>query len=194
VAVGVVLVRHGETAWSREGRHTGRTDIPLEPAGRWHAELIGARLRHLPFSMVLTSPLKRARETCELAGFADQAVPDPDLMEWDYGDYEGRRTEDIREERPDWELFRDGCPRGESFDDVAARVRRVIARVEGAPGDVALFAHGHLLRTLAACWVEMGPPLGTVLSLAPGAISILGHERETHVILLWNDGSHLEAT
>jgi broad specificity phosphatase PhoE len=179
----LVLVRHGETAWSRAGRHTGRTDVPLLDEGRRQAELIGNRLRSFSFVEVRTSPLRRARETCAAAGFADRAAIDDDLMEWDYGEYEGHRTVEIREERPGWNLFTDGCPGGETFADVAAR----------ADGVVGLFAHGHLLRTLTARWLAMGPELAGSLVLSPAAISILGGDRGAPVLLLWNDLSHLDA-
>jgi broad specificity phosphatase PhoE len=189
----LLLVRHGETAWSRAGRHTGRTDVPLLDEGRRQAEQLGTRLRAFSFVEVRSSPLRRARETCAAAGFADQAVLDDDLMEWDYGDYEGRRRVDIREERPGWNVFTDGCPHGETFADVAARAERVLGRVAAADGDVALFAHGHLLRTLTARWLGMGPELATALFLSPAAISILGRDRGVPVLLLWNDVSHVEA-
>jgi len=187
----VVLVRHGETAWSRAGRHTGRTDLPLLDEGIRQAEAVGVRLRAFAFAHVSCSPLTRARETCAHAGLMEHAVIDPDLMEWDYGAYEGRRTLDIREERPDWDLMSDGVPNGETFDEVAARVERVIA---GFPpeGDVALFAHGHVLRVLAARWLELGPPVSRALLLSPCTISILGRDRGVPVVALWNDAGHLE--
>jgi broad specificity phosphatase PhoE len=193
-AMRVVLVRHGETAWSRAGRHTGRTDIPLLDEGRHQAELLGARLRRISFAAVRSSPLARARETCALAGLADQAVIDADLAEWDYGEYEGRRSADIRAEQPGWNLFVDGCPGGETFADVAARAGRVIERIAPVDGDVALFAHGHLLRTLAARWLGFGPELATAMLLAPATVSILGRERESPVLALWNDVGHAEAS
>jgi probable phosphoglycerate mutase len=190
----LVLVRHGETAWSRSGRHTGRTDLPLLATGHRHAELLAARLRPLSFSMVRTSPLARARETCALAGFGEQMILDDDLMEWDYGAYEGRTTDEIHAERPGWNLFRDGCPHGEAFPDVSARVERVIERVVGVDGDTAIFAHGHLLRTFAARWLGMGSEVAAALALSPATVSMLGHERDTPVISLWNDDGHLEET
>jgi probable phosphoglycerate mutase len=190
----LVLVRHGETAWSRSGRHTGLTDLPLLETGHRHAELLAARLQALSFSMVRTSPLARARETCALAGFGDRMILDADLVEWDYGAYEGRTTDEIREGRPGWNLFEDGCPEGETFADVSGRVEGVIERVSGAEGDVALFAHGHVLRTLAARWLRMGPEVAGVLLLSPATVSILAHEREVPVIALWNDDGHLEDT
>jgi probable phosphoglycerate mutase len=190
----LVLVRHGETAWSRSGQHTGRTDLPLLETGRRHAELLRDRLQPLSFSMVRTSPLARARETCAVAGYGDRMILDADLVEWDYGAYEGRTTDEIRDGRPGWNLFMDGCPDGESFADVSARVERVIERVSSADGDVAVFAHGHLLRTLAARWLGMGPEVGNVLLLSPATVSILAHERDVPVIALWNDDGHLEET
>jgi broad specificity phosphatase PhoE len=181
-----VLVRHGETEWSRTGRHTGRTDLPLTDAGRRNAEVLRASLSARPFALVLTSPLSRAVETCRLAGLGDSAETREELLEWDYGDYEGLTTAEIRERRPDWNLWRDGCPGGESPDDVAARVDRVIAEVRRADGDVALFAHGHVLRVLAARWIELGPEGGARLVLATATLSVLGWERETAAVRLWN--------
>jgi probable phosphoglycerate mutase len=193
VAMRVVLVRHGETAWSRAGKHTGRTDIPLLDEGRHQAEQLGARLRSFSFAAVWSSPLSRARDTCALAGFADQARLDDDLLEWDYGAYEGRRSADIVAERPGWNLFFDGCPDGEVFIDVVRRVDRVIDRVGSVDGDVALFAHGHLLRTLGARWLQMGPELATALLLSPASVSILRRDRNAPVAALWNDARQLEA-
>ena len=190
----VVLVRHGETAWSRAGKHTGRTDVPLLDEGRHQAEHLGVRLRSFSFAAVWSSPLSRARDTCALAGFADQAVLDDDLLEWNYGAYEGRRSADIVAERPGWNLFMDGCPDGEVFVDVARRVDRVIARVGSVNGDVALFAHGHLLRTLGARWLQMGPEVAAALLLSPASVSILGRDRNAPVVALWNDARQLEAS
>ena len=192
--VRVFLIRHGETAWSKEGRHTGRTDLPLLDQGRHQAEQVGARLRPLSFAMVRTSPLLRARETCAGAGLGEQAVVDDDLVEWDYGAYEGRRTVEIQAERPGWHLFSDGCPGGETFADVSARVERVIARATSVDGNVALFAHGHVLRTFATRWLQLGPALATALTLDPATVSILGRERDGRCLELWNDAGHLEAT
>ena len=188
----VVLVRHGETAWSRAGRHTGRTDLPLLDEGIRQAEAVGVRLRAFTFAQVWCSPLTRARETCAHAGLAEQAVIEPDLMEWDYGDYEGRRTLDIHDERPGWDLMFDGVPNGEVFDDVAARVERVIARFP-PEGDVAAFAHGHVLRVLAARWLGLGSPVARARCCcrrAPSPSS--GAIRGVPVAALWNDGGHLE--
>jgi broad specificity phosphatase PhoE len=188
----VVLVRHGETEWTVSRRHTGRTDIPLTETGRQEAKLIGARLADQQFEVVLTSPLSRARETCELAELGTPAAVTDDLLEWDYGDYEGRRTADIRTERPDWLLFRDGVPHGESPDDVARRVDRVIAQARQVDGDVALFAHGHLLRVLGARWIDQPPADGAHLLLSTGAICVLGWEREVPVLIHWNSTAHLD--
>ena len=178
-------VRHGETEWSRDQRHTGRTDVPLTEAGRERAEHIGAALRDRAFAMVLTSPLTRARDTASLAGF-DDAVVDDDLREWDYGDYEGLKTLDIRKDRPDWFLWDDVVPNGESIDEVAARADRVIARVRDAGGDSLVFAHGHVLRILAARWLDREPGFGRHLELSPATLSILGDERDVPALECWN--------
>jgi len=186
----VTLVRHGETEWSLSGRHTGRSDIPLTPRGEANAARLQGRLADSSPVLVLSSPLQRARRTCELAGFGDRMQIDPDLAEWDYGQYEGRKTADIHKELPDWSLFRDGCPGGESADDVGRRADRVIARVRTVDGDAILFAHGHLLRVLAARWVALPPQSGALLLLAPASISILSYEHSLTepAIALWNDG------
>jgi broad specificity phosphatase PhoE len=181
----VVLVRHGETEWTRSGQHTGRTDIPLTEEGRRQALLVGERLRGRRFALVLTSPLRRAAETARLAGI-DAAVRE-DLREWDYGAHEGRTTPEIREERPGWTLWRGDVPEGETAEDVGRRVERVLDEVRSADGDVALFAHGHVLRVLAARWLGLPPRDGRLLALDPAAISILGYERETPVLRLWNE-------
>jgi len=183
----VVLVRHGETLWSRSGKHTGRTDIPLTEEGRRQSEHVGDTLRGRRFALVLTSPLQRAAETCRLAGLGDLAVFREELMEWDYGAYEGRTTAEIRAEVPGWSLWRDGVPGGETAADVGRRVDAVIADVRAVDGDVALFAHGHLLRVLAARWLGLPPTEGRLFALDPATISILGHERETPVIRRWNE-------
>jgi broad specificity phosphatase PhoE len=184
--VNVVLIRHGETEWSRDGRHTGRTDIPLTENGRGQAGLLRDALTGWSFVRVLSSPLGRALETCRLAGLGDGAETTDDLLEWDYGEYEGITTPQIRESRPDWYLWRDGCPGGEQAADVGARVDRVIGAVEGSDGDVALFAHGHVLRVLAARWLGLGPEAGALLALDTGTLSVLGYERETRVLRRWN--------
>jgi len=182
----VVLVRHGETQWTRSGRHTGRTDIPLTERGREQAQRIGRVLRDRRFALVLASPLSRALETCRLAGFGEHAELTDDLLEWDYGDYEGRRTDDIRVTRPRWSLWSDGVPGGETADDVAARVDRLVARARAAGGSVALFAHAHVLRVLTARWLGLGPEGGGLFVMAPAAVSMLGYEREASVIRRWN--------
>jgi broad specificity phosphatase PhoE len=186
VPLEIVLARHGETEWSRDGRHTGRTDIPLTENGRRQAELLRGALSEWNFAVVLSSPLRRARETCRLAGLDASAELTDDLLEWDYGDYEGITTAQIRERRPDWSLWRDGCPNGEDAASVGARVDRVIASVEGVDGAVALFAHGHVLRVLAARWLGLGPESGALLALGTGTLSVLGYERETRVVRRWN--------
>ena len=180
------LIRHGETEWSLSGAHTGRTDIPLTPAGENSAAQIGRRLAGHPFNLVLTSPLARASETCRIAGFGGVAQVEPALREWDYGAYEGRTTNQIRREAPGWSIWTAGAPDGETGDQVAARARGVIERCLAAGGDVALFAHGHLLRVLAACWLDLPPAAGRLLALGTASLSILGYERDTRVIRLWN--------
>jgi probable phosphoglycerate mutase len=186
-ALEIVLVRHAETEWSRSGRHTGRTDIPLTDEGRAAARALAVRLGEWRFRRVLVSPLRRARETCELSGLGDQAEVREDLAEWDYGDYEGLTSAQISELRPDWSLWRDGCPGGESPAQVGARADRVIAELNGADGAVAVFAHGHILRVLGARWIELAPAAGGRLALSAAAISILGYERATAVLARWND-------
>lgn len=188
----MVAVRHGETPWSRAGRHTGWTDIPLTDEGRHQAALAGSRLHGYRFGLVLASPLGRAEETCRLAGLGAAAVTDPDLREWDYGEYDGKTSSEIHRERPEWSLWADGCPGGEDAAAVATRVDRVIARCRSVDAPVALFAHGHLLRVLAARWVGSDPPLGACLALSTAAVSVLGWERDTPVVMRWNDTSHLE--
>jgi broad specificity phosphatase PhoE len=183
----VVLVRHGETLWSRNGQHTGCTDIPLTDEGRRQSERLGDSLRGRRFALVLTSPLQRAAETCRLAGLGDVALLREELMEWDYGAYEGRTTREIRAEMPEWSLWRNGVPRGETAADVGRRVDRVIAEIGAVDGDVVLFAHGHVLRVLAARWLGLPPTDGRLFALDPATISILGHERETPVIKRWNE-------
>ena len=183
----VVLVRHGQTEWSLSGQHTGTTDMPLTDEGRRHAEALGARLSAWSFARVLTSPLSRAVDTCRLAGLGDCAQPTDDLREWDYGEYEGRRTVDIREERPGWALWRDGVPGGETSEQVGLRADRVIDIARSAGGDVALFAHGHVLRVIGARWIGLPPDHGALLALSTASISVLGWERETAVIERWNE-------
>jgi broad specificity phosphatase PhoE len=183
------LARHGETAWTLSGQHTGRTDVPLTERGEQDARGLGDRLRGLSFVHVLTSPLQRASRTCELAGFGAAATQDRDLLEWNYGRYEGRTSADIHKERPDWDLFRDGCPDGEKAADVGARVDRVIARARAAQGDVLLFSSAHVLRVLAARWLGLEPGAGRYFLLATASLSVLGyeHNRSQPVIRLWDD-------
>jgi broad specificity phosphatase PhoE len=180
------LVRHGETEWSLSGQHTGRTDVPLTPAGRRQAEALGRYLTGQSFAHVLTSPLGRARETCRLAGYGSTAQVVDDLREWDYGIYEGRTTAAIRTEEPSWSIWTSPVPEGESVDQVGARARRAIDRAVAAGDDVALFSHGHLLRILTACWIGLPPSDGRLFALATASISVLGWERETRVIQRWN--------
>jgi probable phosphoglycerate mutase len=187
----VWLFRHGDTEWSVSGQHTGRTDLPLTAGGRRRAQAVGRRLAGRPFARVLSSPLARALETCRLAGYGEVAELSPDLMEWDYGVYEGRRTVDIQQERPGWSLWQDGVPGGETIDEVAARTRRIIGLAEAADGDVALFAHSHVLRVLTARWLGLAPDAGQRFTLGTAAVSVLGYERETRVIVKWNQDSHL---
>ena len=180
------LVRHGETEWSRSGSHTGRTDIPLTEAGREQAAAVGRWFAGRPLALVLSSPLSRAHDTCNLAGYGDQAELDHDLLEWDYGDYEGRTTPDIRKEQPGWSLWVAGVPHGESIAQVSNRADRVIARILREEGDMAVFAHGHILRILAARWTEFEPQAGRRLALGTASVSSLGYERDTRVITQWN--------
>ena len=184
----VWIVRHGETEWSRAGRHTGRTDVPLVAKGERDAEAVGRWLADMvpDPALVLTSPLRRAAETCRLAGFGERAQLCDDLMEWDYGEYEGRTSDDIRTERPGWTIWTDGVPGGETAADVGRRADRVIERARSEDGDVVCFSHGHLLRVLAARWVGVPPAGGRILSLKAGAVSALDWVRETPVVSLWN--------
>jgi broad specificity phosphatase PhoE len=182
-----VLVRHAETEWSLDGRHTGRTDIPLTERGRDVAAGLPERMRAWSFDLVLVSPSTRARETCELAGLSADAQLRDDLLEWDYGDYEGLTTAEILAERPGWQLWRDGCPGGESATDVGVRADRVVAEIVWSHANVAVFSHGHMLRVLGARWVELDASVGGRLGLSTAALCVLGHERETPVIARWND-------
>jgi probable phosphoglycerate mutase len=193
----LILVRHGQTEWSRSGQHTGRTDIPLTEEGRDAARLLGKRLKRSPWedfpgAQVRTSPLARARETCELAGFGDRAEEWDTLMEWDYGAYEGRTSPEIREERPGWVIWRDGVIGGETSWQVAGRADQVVAWAKASETDCVVFAHGHFLRTLAARWLHLDPARGMVLSLAPASLSILGWEYGDPAVTLWNDTAHLQ--
>jgi len=189
----VTLARHGETAWSLSGQHTGWSDLPLTERGEGNARRLAERLRGASFAKVWTSPLQRASRTCELAGFGSAAETDPDLVEWDYGKYEGRTSREIHAERPDWQLFRDGCPGGESPAQVGARADRVIARVRAVSGDVLLFSSGHFLRTFAARWLGLEPAAGRYFLLATASLSLLGyeHDRSEPAIRLWNDTNHV---
>src|SRR5277367_1670994 len=188
------LARHGETAWSLSGQHTGLTDLPLTENGQHSARRLGERLQGLTFATVLTSPLQRAMQTCALAGFGARAEVDRDLVEWDYGDYEGRRTAEIVVERPGWQLFRDGCPGGESPQEVAARADQVIARSRALAGNVLLFSSGHFIRVLAARWLGLEPTSNSrYFALSTASLSALGYERELSrpVIQLWNETRHV---
>jgi broad specificity phosphatase PhoE len=183
------LMRHGETAWSLSGQHTGRTDIPLTEQGEQDARKLAERLRAVDFSRVFTSPLQRARRTCELAGLGKVAEIEPDLAEWDYGDYEGQRPADIRKARPDWNVFRDGCPGGESPAQVSKRADRMIARLRTFEGNIAIFSHGHFGRVLGARWIVLEIRQAQHLLLNTASVSILGYEHnlaEVPAIVLWN--------
>ncbi len=185
------LIRHGETEWSRSGQHTGRTDIALTLQGERQAALLGRRLAGREFALVLTSPLGRARETCRLAGYGGVARDEPDLVEWDYGAYEGRTTAQIREEVPGWILWKDGVRGGEAAGQVGARCDRVIERFADVDRDVALFAHGHVLRILAARWLGLASAAGRYLALDTASLSVIGHEHEARVIRSWNESYDL---
>jgi probable phosphoglycerate mutase len=192
----VYVARHGETAWTVSRQHTGLTDIPLTPAGERNARQLGERLRGMTFARILSSPLQRARRTCELAGFGDRVEIDPELVEWNYGDYEGVTTADIRKTRPDWQLFRDGVPNGESLDHVGARADRVIARLRAIEGgDVLLFSSGHFSRVLSARWLGQPAAFGKHLYLSTAALCALGYEHnlDDPCLLLWNDCRHVVA-
>jgi broad specificity phosphatase PhoE len=191
----VYLARHGETAWSLTGQHTGLTDLPLTERGERNASRLQQRLKGLTFAKVFTSPLQRARRTCELAGFGAIAEIDRDLLEWNYGEYEGRRTAEIRAERPDWQLFRDGCPGGESPDQVAARADHVVSRLRAVEGDALLFSSGHFLRVVAARWIGLQLTVNArSFMLSTASLSALGYENNLSqpVIRLWNETHHVE--
>ncbi len=190
----IYLARHGETAWSLTGQHTGLTDLPLTARGERNARRLGDRLAGLVFAKVFTSPLQRAFRTCELAGFGAVAVTDPDLVEWNYGEYEGLRTAEIRAKRPDWQLFRDGCPGGESPSQVGERADRVVSRVREIEGNVLIFSSGHFLRVLAARWLGLDPSAGRFLMLKTASLSALGYEGNLFqpAIQFWNDTRHVE--
>ena len=189
----VLLARHGQTAWSLSGQHTGLTDLPLTPAGQTNARCLGQRLQGQAFAQVLCSPLQRARQTCELAGFGPRARTDARLLEWNYGDYEGRTSTEIHAGRPGWQLFRDGCPDGESPAQVAARADSLVATLRGLDGDTLLFSSGHFLRMLAARWLGLAPDEGARFMLDTASLSMLGYEHTTQqpAIRLWNDTGHV---
>jgi len=189
----VYLARHGETEWSLSGRHTGLTDVPLTPRGERNAQRLGDRLRGTKFAKVLASPLRRATRTCELAGFGAVAEIDRDLLEWNYGAYEGRTTKQIRIERPEWQLFLDGCPGGERAADVGARADRVVAKARAVDGNMLLFSSGHFLRVLAARWLGLETAAGRFFLLGTASLSALGyeHDLEEPVIRLWDDSRHV---
>jgi broad specificity phosphatase PhoE len=189
----VYLARHGETAWSISGQHTGLTDLPLTEGGERNARRLGERLKALNLTKVFTSPLQRVRRTSELAGFGDRAEVDRDLVEWNYGEYEGRRTAEIHKERPDWQLFRDGCPGGESPHQVGERANRVVKRIREIPGNVLIFSSGHILRVLAARWLGLEAAAGRYFLLSTASFSALGYEHNLSqpAIQLWNDTNHL---
>ena len=190
----IYLARHGETEWSLSGQHTGLTDLPLTERGERNALQLGKRLRGMMLARVFTSPLQRASRTCELAGFSDVAERLPDLVEWNYGDYEGQRTTEIQAKRPDWTLFRDGCPGGESPGQVGARADRVIARVRAVTGNVLVFSSGHFLRVFAARWLGLAPESGNRFMLSTASLSAVSYEHNLlePVIRLWNDTSHVQ--
>ena len=191
----IYVARHGETAWSLSGQHTGTTDLPLTERGERNARRLGERLKGLTFTKVFTSPLQRAARTCELAGFGAMAEIDRDLHEWNYGEYEGRRTAEILAERPGWQLFRDGCPGGESPDQIGARADRVVSRLRASHGDVLFFSSGHFLRVLAARWLGLEAGGGRYFLLSTASLGMLAYEHNDlsePVIRLWNDTRHVE--
>ena len=190
----IYIARHGETAWTVTGQHTGLTDLPLTPQGERNARALAERLDGLTFAKVFTSPLQRARRTCELAGFGSVAEVDSDLVEWNYGAYEGRCTAEIRAERPHWQLFRDGCPGGESPAQVALRAERVLSRIKAVQGDVLIFSSGHFIRVLAAGWIGLEPSVHSMsFLLSTASLSAFGYEHDLsrRVIQLWNDTHHV---
>src|SRR5262245_56560834 len=189
----VYLARHGETAWSISGQHTGLTDLPLTERGERNARRLGERLRGIAFAQVFTSPLQRAARTCELAGFGSVAQVETDLLEWNYGDYEGRRSAEIHAERPEWNLFRDGCPGGETPDQVGARADRVVGKARQLDQDVLLFSSGHFLRVLAARWLGLEPAAGRFFILSTASLSALSYEHNLSepAIRLWDDSRHV---
>lgn len=188
----IYLIRHGETEWTISGQHTGTTDIPLTEKGKEDAMKLKRELQDVSFQLILSSPMQRAFNTCELAGFAKQARLDPDLVEWNYGEYEGLTTKQIWKNDPHWEIFAQGAPGGESVADVGARATHILAKLKSIHSSVALFSHGHFLRVLAARWLGLPPNEGRLFDLHPASISILGIEHQHHVIAQWNDTSYLK--
>jgi len=190
----VYLARHGNTAWTRSGQHTGLTDLPLTPDGERNAARLGERLKGLTFAKVFTSPLQRAARTCELAGFGAAEI-DPDLLEWNYGQYEGMTSAQILQAHPNWDLFRDGCPGGESPQQIGERAFRMVQRIRSVGGDVLLFSSGHLIRVLTACWLGVGPAGGRFFLLSPASLSALSYEHNLSrpAVRLWDDDRHVEA-
>jgi probable phosphoglycerate mutase len=190
----VYLARHGETEWSLSGRHTGLTDLPLTARGERNARRLGERLQRLALAKVFTSPLQRATKTCEFAGFKSAAEVDRDLVEWNYGDYEGKRSAEILKERPGWQLFRDGCPGGESPAQIAERADRVVRRVRSVPGNTLIFSSGHFLRVFAARWLGLEPIAGRLFLLFTASVSALSYEHDLSepAVRFWNDTRHVE--
>ncbi len=182
----IYLIRHGETEWTLSGQHTGLTDKPLTEQGKREAVALHRHLKHIPFAKIWSSPLKRALETSHLAGFSKQVEIDPDLVEWNYGDYEGLTSEEIHKQKPHWELFKDGVPNGESFEEISARADRVLQKIAKTEGEVAIFSSGHFLRVLAARFLGLPVSAGRSFSLFPASISILSYDRKDPVVLLWN--------
>jgi len=191
----IYLARHGETAWTISGQHTGSTDLPLTERGEQNAARLGERLKGLTLAKVFSSPLQRARKTCELAGFGSAATIDPDLTEWNYGEYEGLTSAQVHAKNPNWKLFRDGCPEGESVAQIGARADRVVARVRAVHGNVLLFSSGHFLRVLASRWLGLEPSAGQYFLLSTASLSQLGYEHDQSgpVLRLWNDTNHVQA-
>ena len=189
----IYLIRHGETEWTLSGQHTGSTDIPLTKNGENQAKLLGDRLRGHAFQTILASPLQRAQQTCAIAGLLKTAQIDPNLVEWNYGDFEGMTSAQINKMQPNWSIFSNGAPNGESVADIGKRADKVLAKIQSLHGDVALFSHGHFLRALAARWLQLPAQDGRLFALFPGSLSILGFEKNTQVLFLWNDTSHINS-
>lgn len=189
----IYLIRHGETEWTLSGQHTGLTDLPLTQNGENQGKMLGKRLRKYSFQTVLTSPLQRSVSTCEMTGLLKNAKLDPDLAEWNYGDFEGLTSEEIRKIQPHWTIFSNGAPHGESIADIQARTHRVLTQIQSLHGNVLLFSHGHFLRALAAHWLQLPVQDGRLFALSPASLSVLGFEKNIHVLNLWNDLSHLSA-